>query len=52
MLKLNSHVNRKFDLGSYISLFNLVGKTQDFTSANFVAEWYRRNLLMYSLVQK
>lgn len=36
----------------YISLFNRIGTTGDFSGAFFVSERYRRNLYMYSLIQK
>lgn len=36
----------------YISLFNKIGTTEDFSGAFFVSERYRRNLYMYSLIQK
>ncbi len=35
-----------------ISLFNKVGTINDFSGAYFVSERYRRNLYMYSLIQK
>lgn len=36
----------------YISLFNKIGTTEDFAGAYFVSERYKRNLYMYSLIQK
>jgi len=36
----------------YISLFNKIGTTEDFSGAYFVSERYKRNLYMYSLIQK
>lgn len=36
----------------YISLFNKVGSIEDFSGAYFVSERFRRNLYMYSLIQK
>lgn len=38
--------------GGYISLFNKVGNKDDFAGAYFVSERFRRNLYMYSLIQK
>jgi len=38
--------------GLYISLMNPAGKLDNFVGAYLVSEWYRRNLYMYSLVQK
>ncbi|SFB71481.1 hypothetical protein SAMN05421780_10160 [Flexibacter flexilis DSM 6793] len=52
ILESNKQSNRNFDLGSYITLFNPAGKFTDLTGADLVASWYRRNLLMYSFVQK
>lgn len=36
----------------YISLFNKVGSSDDFSGAYFVSERFRRNLYMFSLIQK
>ena len=36
----------------YISLFNKAGSLDDFSGAHFVSERYRRNLYMYSQIQK
>ena len=36
----------------YISLFNKAGIADDFSGAYFVSERFRRNLYMYSLIQK
>lgn len=36
----------------YISLFNKVGSKDDFAGAYFVSERFKRNLYMYSLIQK
>ncbi|WP_291114255.1 DUF5694 domain-containing protein [Flavobacterium sp. UBA6135] len=52
MVAYNEQSLRDLDLGSYISLFNRAGGITDFAGANLVASWYRRNLMMYSLVQK
>lgn len=38
--------------GGYISLFNKAGDIDDFSGAYFVSERFRRNLYMYSLIQK
>ena len=47
----NDELENKLNSG-YISLFNKVGKNDDFSGAYFVAERFRRNLYMYSLIQK
>jgi hypothetical protein len=52
LLQKNEQKYRDFDLGSYITLFNPAGEINDFIGADLVAGWYKRNLLMYSLVQK
>jgi hypothetical protein len=36
----------------YIQKANKAGKTDNFVGAYLVSEWYRRNLYMYSLIQK
>ncbi len=36
----------------YISLFNKAASNDDFAGAYFVSERFRRNLYMYSLIQK
>ncbi|RWU07331.1 DUF5694 domain-containing protein [Pedobacter chitinilyticus] len=52
LLAKNTAQARKNDYSDYVSLFNKAGKLHDFRGANLVSEWYRRNLLMYSMVQK
>jgi len=52
LIQCNTQSQRDLDLGSYISLFNRAGVYDDFTGPDLVANWYKRNLLMYSLVQK
>ena len=47
MYKLENKLN-----SGYISLFNKAGSKNDFSGAYFVSERFRRNLYMYSLVQK
>ena len=37
---------------AYIELFNRAGSPANFSGAFMVSEWYRRNLYMYSLLQK
>ena len=52
LLFLNSK-DLEYKLNSgYISLFNKVGGKEDFSGAYFVSERFRRNLYMYSLIQK
>ncbi|WP_332737556.1 DUF5694 domain-containing protein [Flavihumibacter sp.] len=52
LLEYNKQSNRNYDLGSYITMFNAAGTANDFTGPGLVANWYKRNLLMYSFVQK
>lgn len=52
LLGYNEPAYRKMDLGLYFSLLNKAGKRENFVGAYLVSEWYRRNLYMYSLVQK
>lgn len=52
LLEYNKQINRNYDLGSYITMFNAAGESNDFTGPGLVANWYKRNLLMYSFVQK
>lgn len=52
ILQVNTEEYRKLDLGAYITLFNQGGATDNFVGSYLVSEWYRRNLFMYSLLQK
>lgn len=52
ILQENKDDLRKFDKGIYLTLFNRGGGENDFVGAYLVSEWYKRNLFMYSLVQK
>lgn len=52
LVKANEDKFRKIDVSLYINLFNRAGTTDNFAGAYLVSEWYRRNLYMYSLVQK
>ena len=47
----NRELEDKLNSG-YISLFNKAGRKDDFSGAYFVSERSRRNLYMYSLIQK
>lgn len=47
----NKELEDKLNSG-YISLFNKAGSKDDFSGAYFVSERYKRNLYMYSLIQK
>lgn len=52
IVECNEKSSRDFDLASYITFFNTAGENNDFTGPNLVANWYKRNLLMFSFVQK
>lgn len=47
----NKELENKLNSG-YISLFNKAGSKDDFSGAYFVSERFKRNLYMYSLIQK
>lgn len=47
----NKELENKLNSG-YISLFNRAGNKDDFSGAYFVSERFKRNLYMYSLIQK
>lgn len=49
---LNDNVNRKKDLSWYSNFANKAGSLKDTTGVYLASEWYRRNLFMYSNVQK
>lgn len=52
ILDLNTETSRKQNSSFYLRALNKAGKTDNFGGAYSVAEWYKRNLYMYSLVQK
>lgn len=52
ILKHNESAYRIEDMSFYISLINRAGSANDFSGPYLVSEWYKRNLYMYSLVQK
>lgn len=47
----NKELEDKLNSG-YVSLFNKAGSKDDFSGAYFVSERFKRNLYMYSLIQK
>lgn len=49
---LNSESMRKADLSFYTQLATQAGDQDDFTGAYLASEWYRRNIYMWSLMQK
>ena len=52
LLDLNTPASLAANKSIYLRLFNRAGGPDDFVGAYLVSEWYRRNLYMYSLVQK
>ena len=52
LLDANTKEELALNKGLYIDILNRAGTTDNFAGAFLVAEWYRRNLYMYSLVQK
>ncbi len=52
LLEHNTPQEDKDNIGWYITIANRAGKGTDFTGANLVSEWYRRNLYIYSILQK
>lgn len=48
----NSEAQRRADLNWYLSVANQGGAKDNFVGAYLASEWYRRNLYMYSLIQK
>ncbi len=52
MLDFNLPANLTENKQLYLDILNRAGRTDNFAGAYLVSEWYRRNLYMYSLVQK
>lgn len=52
LLYLNSAEYRKWDIGLYISLLNQMGSIDDSVGAHLTSEWYKRNIHMFSHIQK
>lgn len=52
ILDLNTESSRNANAGFYLRSLNKAGSNESFAGAFSVSEWYRRNLYMYSLVQK
>lgn len=48
----NDQENRKSDINWYLSVANQGGSKDNFVGAYLASEWYRRNLYMYSIIQK
>ncbi|RYE17102.1 MAG: hypothetical protein EOP45_16400 [Sphingobacteriaceae bacterium] len=52
LLDNNTPAYRTMNNGLYIKLFNRAGSSNNFAGADGVTAWYKRNLYMYSLIQK
>lgn len=48
---LNSKEQRELNKGLYISMINRLNNDENFFGSDFVASWYKRNLIMYSNIQ-
>ncbi|WP_340200890.1 DUF5694 domain-containing protein [Ascidiimonas sp. W6] len=48
----NDDTNRKSDINWYLSIANQGGNKDNFVGSYLVSEWYKRNLYMYSIIQK
>ena len=48
----NEEENRKSDINWYLSVANQGGVKGNFVGSYLASEWYRRNLYMYSIIQK
>ena len=49
---LNTEHNLREDLGWYLNYANRAGAINDTIGTFLASEWYRRNLMMYSIIQK
>jgi len=52
LLEHNTAGEDKDNIAWYLNIANRAGKADDFTGPHLVSEWYRRNLYIYSLLQK
>ncbi len=50
-LCMNEEADLKENKGFYISFANTLGKDGKYFGANLVADWYKRNLIMYANIQ-
>lgn len=48
----NDDLRRKADINWYVNLANQGGEKDNFVGAYLASEWYKRNLYMYSIIQK
>nr|WP_294785114.1 DUF5694 domain-containing protein [uncultured Flavobacterium sp.] len=52
MLYYNTKQFENENIQWYLEIANRAGNPDDFTGPSLVANWYKRNLIMYSLIQK
>ncbi|WP_289057248.1 DUF5694 domain-containing protein [uncultured Flavobacterium sp.] len=52
MLHYNKKETENKNIQWYLEVANRAGNPDDFTGASLVSNWYKRNLYMYSLIQK
>lgn len=52
MLYYNKKQTENENLQWYLEIANRAGNSNDFTGPSLVSNWYKRNLYMYSLIQK
>ena len=52
MLHYNKKETENKNIQWYLDVANRAGNPDDFTGASLVSNWYKRNLYMYSLIQK
>lgn len=52
ILALNTPESRKDNSNWYIKYSNRAGGIDNFIGADLTSEWYKRNLYMYSMIQK
>ncbi|UOQ78795.1 DUF5694 domain-containing protein [Hymenobacter sp. 5516J-16] len=52
LLEENTPASIRYNKAFYLDKINRAGTTTNFNGAFLVSEWYRRNLYMYSIVQK
>ncbi|MCC3156573.1 DUF5694 domain-containing protein [Hymenobacter sp. 15J16-1T3B] len=52
LLHFNTPQSMADNKNFYLELFNPAGSVDNFAGAYLVSEWYRRNLYMYSIIQK
>ena len=52
LLAANTNQSRKDNISFYTDLSTRVGEVDEFVGAYLTAEWYRRNIYMWSVIQK